>query len=188
MSIAAFTTLGLGPGSSIALFTNLGFGIATVEPDVTIAGLPQYAVAYDFPPISLVDVGASNSFLLNPTIVAGDFKISKNRGTLANLETLPVVGPSGSSLVNVTLSATEMTADKIAIVGIDSGGLWADVTLTLDVPSGNIDDVYDLAVGDITETSTQQIIKKKGTTTTIKDKTITGSLLDSAVTITTEDT
>ncbi len=83
--------------------------------------------------ISLADAANSLSFKSNPTIATGDFKVSKNGGALANLTTLPVVTPVGSILVKVTISATEMNTDNVAIVGIDqtSSKEWADFVLSI---------------------------------------------------------
>lgn len=147
--------------------------------------LPKFGVAYDFQ-VSLGDALSSN-FLVNPTIITGDFKLSKDDGALFNLLTTPLVTPSGSVLVKILLAAVEMEANKIAIVGIDSGSLWDDITIIIDVPTGNIDTINDLLEGDISESSTGVIIKKKGTSTEILNKTITGSLLSTSVTVTTAE-
>ncbi len=155
---------------------------------VTVPGLPQIGEPYDFPPISLSDVAASNTFLLNPTIITGDFQISKDRGESVNLATLPVVSPIGSSLVHIALTKAEMTGvSKIGVTGIDSGGLWADVTLSLDVPRGNEETNYDIITGDETETSISTVVKRKGTSVVVKSKTIDGSLLPANVTVTTSE-
>lgn len=149
--------------------------------------LPKRAEAYSFT-ISLVDTASPSNFKVNPTIAAGDFKISKDDGALINLATLPVVIPAGSVLVLISLTATEMTADKFSITGKDAAGdEWNEVTLTLDIPSGNIDTVNDLLEGDISESSTGVIIKKKGTSTEILNKDIAGSLLSPSVTVTTSE-
>jgi len=147
--------------------------------------LPKQGDAYDFQ-VSLDDASTSG-FIIDPTIIAGDFQISKDDGALANLTTLPTVSPSGSSLVKISISAAEMTADKVAIVGIDSGGLWNDITILLDLPTGNIDTVNDLLEGDRSESSTNVTIFKKDTTTEILNKEITGSLLSTSVTVTTSE-
>jgi len=148
--------------------------------------LPKRGEAYDFQ-VSLGDA-LSSDFKVNPTIAAGDFKISKDDGALVNLANLPVVTPAGSVLVRIDLTATEMTASKVAIVGIDvAGDEWDDVTIIIDVPSGNIDSVNDLIEGDISESSTKIIIKKKGTSTEILNKDIAGSLLSESVTVTTSE-
>lgn len=64
----------------------------------------------------------------NPTIAAGDFKVSIDGGTLANLATLPSVAPASSSWVKITLSSTEMNGDNISVQCIDqtSPPEWTD--------------------------------------------------------------
>jgi hypothetical protein len=69
--------------------------------------------------IALEDYSLPGNFKIDPTIAAGDFKISKDGGALANLNTLPVVAPSGSALVTIVLSSTEMNADKVSVQCID---------------------------------------------------------------------
>lgn len=83
--------------------------------------------------LALVDAIASNALRANPTIAAGDFKISKDGGALANLNTLPTISPASSIWVQVTLSATEMTADTVAIQAIDQTAPkeWADWALCI---------------------------------------------------------
>lgn len=81
----------------------------------------------------LASMSTAGSFQSNPTIAAGDFKVSKDGGALANLNTLPAVTPAGSVMVKFTLSATEMTADNVTVVGIDqtSPKEWADFALNI---------------------------------------------------------
>jgi hypothetical protein len=83
--------------------------------------------------VALGSATTSASFQSNPTIASGDFKVSKDGGALTNLTTLPVVEPSGSVLVKIALSATEMTADSVVIVGIDQTATkeWADFILSI---------------------------------------------------------
>lgn len=83
--------------------------------------------------IALTDMANSGSFKSNPTIAAGDFKVDKDGGGLTNLTTLPSVDPSGSVLVKVSLSATEMNADVVTIVAVDqtSPKEWADFVLSI---------------------------------------------------------
>lgn len=70
-----------------------------------------------------------DGFKVNPTIAAGDFKVDKDQGGLNNLSTTPIVSPSGSTIVLVSLSATEMNADMVTIVAIDQSSPkeWADI-------------------------------------------------------------
>ena len=83
--------------------------------------------------VALVDAADPKSFKANPTIAAGDWKVSKDGGALANLTTLPVVEPASSIWVKIALSATEMTADSVAIQGIDQTATkeWADFALSI---------------------------------------------------------
>jgi len=73
------------------------------------------------------------SFKSNPTIASGDWKVSKDGGALTDLTTLPVVTPAASVMVKITLSATEMNADVVTIVGIDqtTPKEWTDFVLSI---------------------------------------------------------
>lgn len=83
--------------------------------------------------MSLDDMAVAGKIKLTPTIAAGDFKVSKDGGALANLNTLPSESPAGSGLVTVLLSATEMTADMVTIRALDqtTPAEWADKTLCI---------------------------------------------------------
>lgn len=83
--------------------------------------------------ISLDDYANAGSFKSNPTIAAGDFKVDKDGAGLTNLTTLPTVSPASSVLVLIELSATEMNADVVTIVGIDqtSPKEWADIVISI---------------------------------------------------------
>lgn len=83
--------------------------------------------------VALTDANDPKSFKSSPTIAAGDFKVDKDGGGLTNLATLPSVDPAGSCLVKITLSATEMNADVVTLVGIDQTATkeWADFALTI---------------------------------------------------------
>ena len=141
---------------------------------------PVNGVAYIVPPFGL-DSAGGGSFQVSPTIEAGDFTISKDFGSFANLATLPSVSPSGSSSIKIELSATEMTADKIRILGVDaSGAEWNDIEISIDVPSAL---PLDILQGDHIESSQSLVINRKDTTTALVSKTITGSLLSDNVTI-----
>lgn len=78
--------------------------------------------------IALDDMANPGSLKANPTIAAGDFKVSKDGGALNDLATLPSVLPAASVWVKITLSATEMNADGVAVQCIDQTTLkeWAD--------------------------------------------------------------
>ena len=149
--------------------------------------LPIQETAYSFV-TSLVNSLDPSQFLVNPTIATGDFKISKDGGALANLATLPTVSPAGSSLVLVSLSALEMTGEKITVQAIDvAGDEWEDLSAFIDTPEGSVETVLNIQEGDRAESSVRLLIKKKDTSTVVLDKTITGSLLSPSVTVTTKE-
>ncbi len=147
--------------------------------------LPKKGVAYDFF-ISLIDLDDSSQFLVDPTIVTGDFQISRDDAAFTNIN-VPVVTPAGSSSVKVSLSAQDMNADKVVVQGIDQDDEWQQITIFIDIPSGNVDGLFDFNEGDRSESSTRLMIKKKDTEDIILDKDIAGSLLSPSVTITTEE-
>lgn len=78
--------------------------------------------------ICLRDAADNLSLKANPTIAAGDFKISKDGGAFTNLTTLPVVTPAGGVGVQLDGSATELNADNVLITWSDqtSPKEWAD--------------------------------------------------------------
>lgn len=140
--------------------------------------------------IGLGNTNDPDNFLVDPTIEAGDFQKSVDDAPFVDLNILPVVTPTGSVMLKVTLSPLEMSGEKVNVKGIDQTDPkeWQDIIISIDVPTGNVETLTDLAQGDITETSTQSITKKAGTEDIILDKTITGSLLQNNVIITTKDT
>jgi hypothetical protein len=83
--------------------------------------------------IALEDMANPGKFKSSPTIAAGDFKVDKDGGGLTNLSTLPTVDPSGSKLVKITLSSTEMNADVVTLVCSDqtSPPEWADYVVSI---------------------------------------------------------
>lgn len=84
----------------------------------------QTFVAY----ICLDDLAVPGKLKTNPTLAAGDFKISKDGGAFANLATLPTVTPASGVAVKITIDgATEMNADNVLVVWQDAAGSeWAD--------------------------------------------------------------
>ena len=77
---------------------------------------------------------SSANFKANPTLTAGDVKISKDGGAYANLTTLPAVTPAGSRSVKVSLSAIEMEAAQITILFVDqtSPKEWEDQEIRIE--------------------------------------------------------
>ncbi len=83
--------------------------------------------------VSLEDYANPGNFKSNPTLAAGDVKISKDGGALANLNTLPSVAPASSVLVTLLLSSTEMNADMVSVVFVDQTAPkeWADLVISI---------------------------------------------------------
>ena len=94
---------------------------------------PVKGQAFSFS-IALEGFNTPGEYKVNPTIATGDFKISKDGGGAAgnNLTTLPTPA-AGEIEVDVTVSATEATADKIWLQGIDQTAPkeWADWSICI---------------------------------------------------------
>lgn len=83
--------------------------------------------------VGLDDMASPGSLRANPTLAAGDVKVSKDGGAFANLGTLPTVAPASGTQVLVVLTNTEMNADVVTIVFIDqtSPKEWADKLISI---------------------------------------------------------
>lgn len=83
--------------------------------------LKKYGVATTLV-IPVIKAGATDFSVTGDwTPAAGDVKISKDDGNVANIATLPVaVGGTGSALWKFSFSASEMTASRIVVQVIDS--------------------------------------------------------------------
>ena len=93
--------------------------------------MPVKGVAYAFA-LFLIDQTNRSSFKSSPTLATGDFKVDKDDAGFTNLATLPVVSPAATARVLVSLSATEMAADKVTVLAHDAaGGEWDDVAATI---------------------------------------------------------
>lgn len=91
---------------------------------------PKRAVAYRFT-LSLF-ARSGNQIKTVPTLAAGDVKVSKDNGATANITTLPAETPASSGILQVDLSATEMTADLVTVIFRDAAGAeWNDVAIHL---------------------------------------------------------
>ncbi len=92
--------------------------------------------------IGLVSQADTKLFQTNPTIQAGDFKVSIDGGALNNPTTLPSVLPAGSKAVKVTLSTAEMTGDNIQLICSDAAGAeWCDVLINIQTVTKQSDDL-----------------------------------------------
>lgn len=78
----------------------------------------------------------------NPTLAAGDVKVSIDGGAFNNLTTLPDAEPDASAAVRVRLSADEMDGDNIVVVFSDAAGAeWCDQVWTIQTTARQIDDL-----------------------------------------------
>ena len=92
----------------------------------------KYGAATTIDGITLI-TAAAQSFKANPTLAAGDVKISKDGGAFANLASLPTVTPAGDTSVQVALSATEMQAARIVVKFVDAAGAeWESFLIVIE--------------------------------------------------------
>ncbi len=92
--------------------------------------------------VGLVSQADTKLFQTNPTLAAGDVKVSIDGGSLNNLTTLPVVTPASSKAVKVTVSAAEMTGDNIQLIFSDaSGAEWCDCEVNIQTTVSQVDDL-----------------------------------------------
>ncbi len=92
---------------------------------------PRYGQSYKFN-LGLTSQASGNIFQPNPTLAAGDVQLSKDNGSLANLQTLPTVNPAGDRVLEVSLSGTEMEAANIFVQFHDvAGAEWADIGINI---------------------------------------------------------
>ena len=92
--------------------------------------------------IGLVSQANVNILQANPTIAAGDFKVSTDASALGNPGTLPSVSPASSKAVLVTLSAAEMNGDDIVLIASDAAGAeWCDLIVHIKTSTRNTDDL-----------------------------------------------
>jgi len=92
--------------------------------------------------VGLVSQADTKLLKVNPTIAAGDFKVSIDGGALANLATLPVVTPAASTMVKITLSTSEMNGDNVTVVCSDaSGAEWCDLLINIQTSARQVDDL-----------------------------------------------
>ena len=103
--------------------------------------LPKRGVAF-ITYMGLVSQADTKLLIASPTLAAGDFKISKDGGATANLATLPTNTPAASSQIKISLSATEMEADNVSIIGIDAAGAeWCSFHLNIQTSTRAAEDL-----------------------------------------------
>lgn len=155
--------------------------------------LPVAGEAFEYP---IVLLGQDEQPLDNPDLQVGDFRISTDGAPFANSADLPEVVPAGSGRVLLKFNAAEMTgvndvmlrAKDVSAEANPDATSWLAVDVTISLVTGNVETVNDLLQGDRVESSVRSQVFKRGTATELLDKTITGSLLQPNVEITTKDT
>ncbi len=83
--------------------------------------------------VGLEDMANAGRLKADPTIAAGDVKVKKDTGVVANIATLPAVDNAGERVVRLALSATEMTADVVTVIFHDQTDPpeWADSVISI---------------------------------------------------------
>ena len=83
--------------------------------------------------IGLMDYAVPGNLKVSPTLASGDFQVSIDGGSFANLATLPTNDPASSPSVTIALSSSEMNGERITIKCIDQTGTkeWADFMFTI---------------------------------------------------------
>lgn len=103
--------------------------------------------------VSLVSQANTKILQANPTLAAGDVKISIDDGAPANLGTLPAVDADFTKRVKVTLSQAETNGDNLTIVFSDAAGdEWCDLTVSIQTGAQTFDEtdaVVDTAAADV---------------------------------------
>lgn len=102
-----------------------------------MAGLPAVrGQAFEFY-VGLTSQANTHILQANPTLAAGDARISKDGGAFVNLTTLPAVTPALGRSVRVQLSATEMTADNVVVIFCNAAGAeWDDRFILVQTAEG----------------------------------------------------
>ena len=92
--------------------------------------------------VALISQANTKLFQVNPTLAAGDAKVSIDGGATANLGTLPAVTPAGGRMVKVTLAQAEINGDNIQVFLSDAAGAeWCDLAVNIQTVAMQIDDL-----------------------------------------------
>jgi hypothetical protein len=99
---------------------------------------PKKNVAFTFF-VALTSQADVKLIQANPTLAAGDVKVSIGGAALANITTLPVVTPAGARSVQVDLSASEMNADNVIVIFADAAGAeWCDLMISINTSTQQV--------------------------------------------------
>jgi len=124
---------------------------------------PKRGVAYSTE-ICLVSQADTDVFQTTVTLAAGDVVVYQDGVLDGNIDALPVeIGTSG--VLVVTLSATEMTADRVAVKFHDvAGDQWQDLLVTIEtVTISQIDDLSTASALATVDSNVDSILADTGT-------------------------
>ncbi len=106
---------------------------------------PLRGAAYSFE-VCLVSQADTDIFQVNPTLAAGDVIVYKDGALDGNIDALPVA-IGASAILSVTLSADEMTADRVAVKFSDAAGAqWQDMLVFVEPVTVQIGGLSDGAI------------------------------------------
>lgn len=89
---------------------------------------PVKASAFSFD-VTLVDSANRPYFRITPTLAVGDVTVSKDGAAFNNIAALPT---ANGYQVRVSLSATEMNADRVSVLFHDvAGNEWDDLLMEI---------------------------------------------------------
>lgn len=93
--------------------------------------LRKYATAAELSTI-LITAGSRNA-QVNPTLASGDVQVSLDDAAFTNITTLPSVLPAGGVKVKISLSAAELTCQRLMIRFVDAAGAeWEEQTIVVE--------------------------------------------------------
>lgn len=93
--------------------------------------LRKYATAAELSTI-LITTGSRNA-QANPTLASGDVQVSLDDAAFTNITTLPSVLPAGGVKVKISLSAAELTCQRLMIRFVDAAGAeWEEQTIVVE--------------------------------------------------------
>lgn len=107
-----------------------------------MAGVPPLRGAQYTTEVSLVSQADTDIFQDNPTLAAGDVLVIKDGVLDGNIDTLPTAIVGATKVLLVTLSAAEMTADRVTALFSDQAGAeWQDLTFVIDTDTAQMNDL-----------------------------------------------
>lgn len=102
---------------------------------------PVKNVAYTFY-VALIDSASRPAFKANPTLAAGDVKVSIDGGAFANITTLPDAEPDAGRAIRVQMSQSEMNGNDIIVQFVDAAGAeWDDLIAHIQTTTRGVDDL-----------------------------------------------